>query len=184
MEKKFADRHVVFVAQRRTMPKPARNTPRNQRYRPYSRTITSVHEKILEDLVYPTEIVGKRTKYGVDGSRLIKWCVALEGSPVQLMLTLLQLPGLERRDLSGIQARLLLVGLQAAHRQGRRLRISRTGSRIGLSRPTLSAAIYSLPYLSSGTPHLVFVRPSHSIADLSTHDRFESRILKRCRNSM
>ncbi|KAG9005697.1 40S ribosomal protein [Tulasnella sp. JGI-2019a] len=73
LEKKFADRHVVFVAQRRTMPKPARNTPRNQRFRPYSRTITSVHEKILEDLVYPTEIVGKRTRYGVDGSRLIKW---------------------------------------------------------------------------------------------------------------
>jgi len=72
LEKKFADRHVVFVAQRRTMPKPARNTPRNQRFRPYSRTITSVHEKILEDLVYPTEIVGKRTRYGVDGSRLIK----------------------------------------------------------------------------------------------------------------
>jgi len=72
MEKKFPDRHVVFVAQRRTLPKPSRNAPKNQRFRPYSRTLTSVHEKILEDLVYPTEIVGKRTRFGVDGSRLIK----------------------------------------------------------------------------------------------------------------
>jgi len=72
MEKKFADRHVVFVAQRRTVPKPHRNAPKTKRLRPYSRTLTSVHEKILEDLVYPTEIVGKRTRFGVDGSRLIK----------------------------------------------------------------------------------------------------------------
>jgi small subunit ribosomal protein S7e len=34
--------------------------------------LTSVHEKLLEDLVYPTEIVGKRTKVKTDGSKLIK----------------------------------------------------------------------------------------------------------------
>ncbi|KAJ2304733.1 ribosomal protein S7A, partial [Coemansia sp. RSA 2706] len=31
-----------------------------------------VHDKILDDLVYPTEIVGKRTRVKVDGSRTIK----------------------------------------------------------------------------------------------------------------
>lgn len=37
-----------------------------------SRTLTHVHEMILEDLVYPAEIVGKRTRVKLDGSRLIK----------------------------------------------------------------------------------------------------------------
>lgn len=38
----------------------------------YSRTLTAVHDAILEDLVYPAEIVGKRFRVKVDGSRLIK----------------------------------------------------------------------------------------------------------------
>ncbi|KAN0097753.1 Ribosomal protein S7e [Tylopilus felleus] len=71
LEKKFSDRHVVFVAQRRMLSKPTRNS-RTKQKRPRSRTLTSVHEKILEDLVYPTEIVGKRTRVAVDGSKLLK----------------------------------------------------------------------------------------------------------------
>ena len=71
LEKKFSDRHVVFVAQRRMLRKPTR-TSRVKQKRPRSRTLTSVHEKILEDLVYPTEIVGKRTRVAVDGSKLLK----------------------------------------------------------------------------------------------------------------
>jgi hypothetical protein len=71
LEKKFSERHVVFVAQRRTLPKPTRNSRVKQK-RPRSRTLTDVHEKILEDLVYPTDIVGKRTRVGVDGSKLLK----------------------------------------------------------------------------------------------------------------
>eukprot|EP00842_Homolaphlyctis_polyrhiza_P004078 jgi/Hompol1/4671/HPOL_003808-RA len=71
LEKKFSDRHVLFVAQRRILAKPTRRA-RVTQMRPRSRTLTSVHEKILEDLVYPTEIVGKRTKVRVDGSKLIK----------------------------------------------------------------------------------------------------------------
>lgn len=34
--------------------------------------MTAVHDAILEDLVYPAEIVGKRFRVKVDGSRLIK----------------------------------------------------------------------------------------------------------------
>jgi small subunit ribosomal protein S7e len=71
LEKKFSDRHILFVAQRRIMAKPSRNARVTQK-RPRSRTLTSVHEKLLEDLVFPTEIVGKRTKVKVDGSKLIK----------------------------------------------------------------------------------------------------------------
>ncbi|KAI9293030.1 30S ribosomal protein S7e [Neoconidiobolus thromboides FSU 785] len=71
LEKKFSDRHVLFVAQRRILPKPSRKTSTKQP-RPRSRTLTAVHDAILEDLAYPTEIVGKRIKHKVDGSRLIK----------------------------------------------------------------------------------------------------------------
>ena len=31
-----------------------------------------VHDAILDDLVYPTEIVGKRIRYKLDGSRTLK----------------------------------------------------------------------------------------------------------------
>jgi hypothetical protein len=71
LEKKFSDRHVVFIAQRRMLRKPTRNSRVKQK-RPRSRTLTNVHEKILEDLVFPTEIVGKRTRVAVDGSKLLK----------------------------------------------------------------------------------------------------------------
>jgi small subunit ribosomal protein S7e len=40
--------------------------------RPRSRTLTSVHNAILEDLVYPVLIVAKRMRVKLDGSRLVK----------------------------------------------------------------------------------------------------------------
>ena len=37
-----------------------------------SRTLTAVHEATLNDLVYPAEIVGKRVRVKMDGSKLMK----------------------------------------------------------------------------------------------------------------
>ncbi|KAJ1952255.1 ribosomal protein S7A [Dipsacomyces acuminosporus] len=71
LEKKFSDRQVLFVAQRRIIKKPARIN-RAKQPRPMSRTQAVVHDRILEDLVYPTEITGKRTRVKVDGSKVIK----------------------------------------------------------------------------------------------------------------
>ncbi|KAF7590529.1 Ras- protein Rab-17 [Aspergillus hancockii] len=75
LEKKFSDRHVLFVAQRRILPRPKRsvNSRSNQKQkRPRSRTLTAVHDSILTDLVYPVEIVGKRTRTKEDGSKTLK----------------------------------------------------------------------------------------------------------------
>ncbi|CAI5004214.1 AVN_HP_G0046830.mRNA.1.CDS.1 [Saccharomyces cerevisiae] len=80
LEKKFPDRHVIFLAERRILPKPSR-TSRQVQKRPRSRTLTAVHDKILEDLVFPTEIVGKRVRYLVGGNKIQK--VLLDSKDVQ-----------------------------------------------------------------------------------------------------
>ena len=75
LEKKFSDRQVLFLAARRILPRPKRSnrsrTSQTQK-RPRSRTLTAVHDAILADLVYPVEIVGKRTRTKEDGSKLLK----------------------------------------------------------------------------------------------------------------
>ncbi|KAI8876277.1 30S ribosomal protein S7e [Backusella circina FSU 941] len=71
LEKKFSDRHVVFVAQRRILAVPGRRNNGKQP-RPRSRTLTAVHDAILDDMVFPTEIVGKRLRQKVDGSKTLK----------------------------------------------------------------------------------------------------------------
>ncbi|KAI9736700.1 MAG: 40S ribosomal protein [Cirrosporium novae-zelandiae] len=75
LEKKFSDRHVLFLASRRILPRPKRSnrshTTQKQK-RPRSRTLTAVHSAILEDVVYPVEIVGKRVRTREDGSKLMK----------------------------------------------------------------------------------------------------------------
>uniref|UniRef100_A0A2K5CWI0 40S ribosomal protein S7 n=1 Tax=Aotus nancymaae TaxID=37293 RepID=A0A2K5CWI0_AOTNA len=68
LEKKFSGKHVVFIAQRRILP----NRTKNKQKRPRSRILTAVHDTILEDLVFPSEIVGKRIRMKLDGSQLIK----------------------------------------------------------------------------------------------------------------
>merc|ERR1712151_44373 len=48
-----------------------RKVHRSQK-RPVSRTLTHVHNAILDDLVFPSEIIGKRERYRVDGSKFYK----------------------------------------------------------------------------------------------------------------
>jgi len=69
LEKKFSGKDVVLIANRRIMAPPSSGISNS---RPRSRTLTAVHEAILDDLVYPTEIVGKRVRYKVEGSKTLK----------------------------------------------------------------------------------------------------------------
>lgn len=73
LEKKFSGKHVVVIAERKILPKPTRKArnPLKQK-RPRSRTLTAVYDAILEDLVFPAEIVGKRIRVKLDGSQLVK----------------------------------------------------------------------------------------------------------------
>jgi small subunit ribosomal protein S7e len=72
LEKKFSGRHVLIVAQRTILGKSYNRNAKTTGPRPRSRTLTAVHDAILDDLVYPTEIVGKRTRVKVDGKRVMK----------------------------------------------------------------------------------------------------------------
>ncbi|CAL9770338.1 unnamed protein product [Musa acuminata subsp. burmannicoides] len=69
LEKKFSGKDVVLIATRRILRPPKKGSAV---VRPRSRTLTAVHDAILEDVVYPAEIVGKRIRYRLDGSKLIK----------------------------------------------------------------------------------------------------------------
>ena len=71
LEKKFNGKHVVFVNQRTILNKNYSKNNGGQKL-PRSRTLTSVQEKIVEDIVYPAAIVGKRTRIRLDGQRLLK----------------------------------------------------------------------------------------------------------------
>lgn len=72
LEKKFSGRHVVIVGQRTILPKSVNRSALQQGPRARSRTLTAVQDAILEDIVYPTEIVGKRIRYKLDGSKTLK----------------------------------------------------------------------------------------------------------------
>jgi len=71
LEKKFSGKHVVIVAQRTILSKNYTRSHPGQ-LRPRSRTLTAVHSAVLDDIVYPTQIVGKRTRFRADGTRLLK----------------------------------------------------------------------------------------------------------------
>ncbi|KAF6165702.1 hypothetical protein GIB67_012599 [Kingdonia uniflora] len=69
LEKKFSGKDVVIIASRRIVRPPKKGSALQ---RPRNRTLTAVHDAMLEDVVYPAEIVGKRIKYRVDGTKIIK----------------------------------------------------------------------------------------------------------------
>merc|ERR1712183_853669 len=70
LEKKISKKHIVFVANRTILDKNFRR--KGLKVRPRSRTLTSVRESILEDIIGPTEITGKRTRISVDGTKVLK----------------------------------------------------------------------------------------------------------------
>ena len=70
LEKKFGRSHVALVATRTILDKNFKR--QGLKVRPRSRTLTSVHEALLEDVVGPSEIVGKRTHISVGGRKVIK----------------------------------------------------------------------------------------------------------------
>merc|ERR1719468_572484 len=69
LEKKLQGRHVVVIAHRTIYGDSFNRDVKTGPVLPRSRTLQHVQQEILQDLVYPTEIVGRRTRFKVDGSR-------------------------------------------------------------------------------------------------------------------
>uniref|UniRef100_A0A1D1XEV1 40S ribosomal protein S7 n=1 Tax=Anthurium amnicola TaxID=1678845 RepID=A0A1D1XEV1_9ARAE len=69
LEKKFSGKDVILIATRRILRPPKKGSAI---VRPRNRTLTAVHDAMLEDIVFPAEIVGKRVRYRIDGSKVIK----------------------------------------------------------------------------------------------------------------
>ena len=67
LEKKFKN-NAVIVAATRTIQSRFMKTHKSQQ-RPRSRTLTAVHDAILEDVVAPAHIVGKRTRITSSGDK-------------------------------------------------------------------------------------------------------------------
>jgi|YelNatPaOPRAMG01_1025707.scaffolds.fasta_scaffold168706_2 small subunit ribosomal protein S7e len=72
LEKKFSGKQVVIIGKRRILPRERNGRRLLKQKRPHSRTLTAVHEAYLEDVVYPTDIVGKRILYRTDQTRLLR----------------------------------------------------------------------------------------------------------------
>lgn len=70
LEKRFPGRVVLMVAQRKVVKRP------NDIYKlqdvQRSRTATAVNEGILNDLIFPADVVGRRWRFRTDGSRVMK----------------------------------------------------------------------------------------------------------------
>ena len=61
---------VLFIAKRVIQSKWVKENKTQKR--PISRTLTAVHEAILDDLVQPATIIGKRIRHKADGSMTFK----------------------------------------------------------------------------------------------------------------
>ena len=71
LEKKFNDYQCLFVAYRRILPREGKNS-RSKQPRPRTRTLTSVHNDLLDELVFPNHITGKRVQHKSDGRKIVK----------------------------------------------------------------------------------------------------------------
>ena len=71
LEKKLSGQHVVVVVHRTILPVRARTGKKEVGMRPRSRTLTAVQDAMLDDLVKPGEIVGKRIRVKQDGSKTL-----------------------------------------------------------------------------------------------------------------
>lgn len=68
LEKKL-EAQVIIVGKRRALPKTPLPNRRFKAIRPYGRTLRSVNECLLDDVVFPTTIVGKRIHYDSHGKQ-------------------------------------------------------------------------------------------------------------------
>ena len=71
LEKKL-NAQVCILGQHRAFPKTPEHGRRYKAIRNYGRTLKAVNEALLDDLVFPTAIVGKRVHYSTDGKQLTK----------------------------------------------------------------------------------------------------------------
>ena len=65
--------HVVLIAQRTQMDRAVwARSVQTSGVRPRSRSLKAVQEALLDDLVYPADIVGKRTRVKTNGSHILR----------------------------------------------------------------------------------------------------------------
>lgn len=69
LEKKFDGAQVVIVGQRRAFPTQPVDGRRYRLIRPHGRTLRAVNEALLDDVCFPTAIVGKRIHYNLKGKQ-------------------------------------------------------------------------------------------------------------------
>jgi len=63
LEKKFSGKHVIVVAHRKT------NAKKLGVFRPNTKTWAFAKEAAVQDVAFPVEIVGKRQRFNVDGTK-------------------------------------------------------------------------------------------------------------------
>jgi len=79
LEKKLSSTPII-VGAHRAFPKTPEHGRRYKAIRPYGRTLRAVNDAILEDVCYPTTIVGKHVHYDLQGKQTTK--VTLDANDV------------------------------------------------------------------------------------------------------
>jgi small subunit ribosomal protein S7e len=69
LEKKFDGAQVVIVGKRRAFPVNPVPGRRFRIIRPHGRTLRAVNDALLDDICFPTAIVGKRVHYNLQGKQ-------------------------------------------------------------------------------------------------------------------